>query len=218
MFIFKTNKWGIAIPHILFTLLGFYFLYLICKRYLRSIFAWIATFALVVFHRDLIFHSFELRPYAVLPTLALAAFYFTEQIVSRNYCLTLARKTLIGFFFIFIIIFHIYRSLILFFTFVYFLLRESVERTFGGIFKHSYRFILVVIIIGLPLFLRYSMDNQFITKGTGKNIFEFIPNPAVNFFGFVKVNLCNLVGRKILYLLTIALIFTFFLLQRARLQ
>lgn len=220
VFFFKVNKWGIAIPHILFTLLGFYLLYLICKRYFYSIFAWVATFALVAVHRDLIFHSFELRPYGVLPTLALSAFYFTEEIVSKRYSLSLARKILIGCSFIFTIIYHVYGAIILFFTFIYFLLRESKERTFADIFKHCYRFILVMVIIGLPLYLWYSVGSpQFYKKcGYPSYSFEYIPNPIVNFFGFIKCNLCNLVGRKKLYPLGVFLIFPFVLPYRKRLQ
>ncbi len=218
VFFFKANKWGIAIPHILFTLLGFYLLYLICRRYFHSIFAWVATFTLVAVHRELIFHSFELRPYSVLPTLALAAFYFTEEIVSKRYSLSLTRKILIGFTFVFTIIYHAYGVIILFFTFVYFLLRESGERTFGDIFKHSYRFMFVIVIIGLSLYLWYSVGNPHVINGMGRNIFQYVPNPAVNLFAFIKCNLCNLVGKKILYLLAVFLIFPFLFPQRERLQ
>ncbi len=218
VFFFKTNKWGIAIPHILFTIVGFYLLYLICKRYFHSIFAWVATFALVAVNRDLIFHSFELRPYAVLPTLALAAFYFTEEIVSKRYSLSLARKVLIGFFFIFTIIYHAYGAIILFFIFVYLMLRESKERTFGDIFKNIYRFMLVIILIGLPLYLWYSVGNPYVINGVGYNVFQYVPNPVVNIFAFIKSNLCNLIGNKILYPLAVFLIFPFILPYRERLQ
>lgn len=217
-FFFKANKWVVAIPHILFTLLGFYLLYLICRRYFHSIFAWVATFALVAVHRDLIFHSFELRPYAVLPTLALAVFYFTEEIVSKRYSLSLARKVLIGFFFIFTIIYHAYGAIILFFTFIYFLLRESGERSSREIFRHNYNFIGIMIIIGLPLFLWYSIGNPYLVNRMNYNVFEFIPNPAVHFFRFIKVVLCCLTGNKILYPLAVSLIFPFLLPYRIRLQ
>lgn len=218
VFIFKANKWGIAIPHILFTFLGFYLLYLICKRYFYSVFAWVVTFALVAVHRELIFHSFELRPYAVLPSLALAAFYFTEEIVSNRYSIALARKILIGCFFIFTVIFHTYGTIILFFVFIYFLLRESKKRAFGDIIKHCYRFMFVVIIIGLPLYLWYSVGNSSVINGIGYDTFQYIPNPLVNFFAFTKSNLCNLIGNKVLYPLAVLLIFPWILPYRERLQ
>lgn len=218
VFFFKTNKWGIAIPHILFTLLGFYLLYLICRRYFHSIFPWITTFALVAVHRDLIFHSFELRPYAVLPTLALAAFYLNEEIVSKRYSLSLARKILIGLFYIFTTIYHAYGAIILFFTFVYFLLRESKMCSFSDIFKHCYRFVLIVILTGLPLYLWYSVGNSRAINGIGYDVFQYVPNPAVSLFDFIKSNLCNLVGNKKLYPLSVFLIFPFILPYRERLQ
>lgn len=218
VFLFKNNKWGIAIPHILFTLLGFYLLYLICKRYLHSTFAWIATFALFATHRELIIHSFELRPYAVLPTLALAAFYFIEQIVSSRYNLSFRQKALIGLCFIFTIIYHSYGSVILFFTFAYFLLRESGERNLSEIFRHNYRFIGIMIITGLPLFLWYSLNNPYLSKVMNFDVFQFIPNPIIWPFAFIKCVLCNLTGYKKLYFLALALIFPFVLPYRIRLQ
>lgn len=218
VFLFKTNKWGIAIPHILFAFLSFYFLYRICKRYLHSIFAWVTTFALVAVHRDLIFHSFELRPYAVLPTLALAAFYYSEQIVSNRYYLSLTRKALIGFIFIFIIIYHTYGIIILLCSFAYVLLRESGKRAFKEAIKHSYRFITVIILLGVPLFLWFSIGNPHLITGVGRKIFEFIPDPSVNFFGFIKTVLCCLTGNKILYFLAISLLFPFIFPFRERLQ
>jgi len=165
----------------------------------------------------LIFHSFELRPYAVLPTLALAAFYFIEQIVSSRYRLSLTRKILIGALFIFTIIYHVYGGFILFFTFVYFLLRESAERNFKELFRRNFNFIGAMIIIGLPLFLWYS-TGPYVAHRMSYDIFEYIPNPMVYFFRFIKVVLCCTTGNKILYPLAVALIFPFILPYRNRLQ
>jgi len=220
VYFFKTNKWGNAIPHILLTLLGFYLLYLICRRYFHSVFSWIATFALVAVHRDLIFHSFELRQYSVLPVIALTAFYFTEEIISKRYSLSLARKVFIGFLFTFSIIYHVYGAIILFFTFVYFMLRESGERSFSDIFRHNFRFILTLVIIGLPLYLWYSLGSPEFYKSSGYIVytFEYIPNPVYDFFSFVKSNLCNLVGNRALYFLGLALIFPFIFPYRERLK
>ena len=68
---FGLNKWGIMVPHIILTILGFLLLYKLCQLYFKTTWGYVAAFALVCFHRELIFHSFEFRPYAVLPTLAL---------------------------------------------------------------------------------------------------------------------------------------------------
>lgn len=218
VFFFKTNKWGVSIPHILFTLLGFYFLYLICKRYFHSIFAWIATFALVAIHRELIVHSFELRPYAILPVLALATFYFAEQIVSSRFYLSVARKVMLGLFFVFVIIYHAHGIIILALVFIYFLLCESAGRSFKEIFIHNYRFLGIMVITGSFLFLWYSAGNPYLTKGMDYNIFQFVPNPIINPFAFIKCILGNLIGDKKLYLLALALIFPFLLPYRIRFQ
>ncbi|MCK4912826.1 MAG: hypothetical protein KAS05_03785 [Candidatus Omnitrophica bacterium] len=215
---FKTNKLGIAIPHILFTLLGFYFLYLICKRYFHSIFAWIATFVLVAVHRDLIFHSFELRPYAVLPTLALGVFYFSEQIASGRHRLSLAQKIAIGSLFIFTSIYHVYGSIILFCILAYFLLRELGTRTLGEIDRHNYRFIGVIVIVGTLLFLWYFLGNPYSSKGIGCEVFKYIPDPPVSLFGLIKSVLSCLAGKKTLYFLGIFLVFPFILPFRDRLK
>jgi 4-amino-4-deoxy-L-arabinose transferase-like glycosyltransferase len=219
-YLFKTDKWGVAIPHILLTLLGFYLLYLICRRYFHSIFAWIVTFALVAVHRDLIFHAFELRPYGVLPTFALLAFYFTEEIFSKHYSLSLARKILIGFSFLFTVIYQVYGAIILFFIFVYFALRESGERSFIDIFKRNYRLILTLLIMVVPLYLWYSVGSPHVYKTSGYSgrTFDYIPNPAVDFFAFVKSNFCNLTGNRVLYPLMFTLIFPFILPYPKRLQ
>jgi len=218
VFLFPLNKWNILIPHILFTFLTFYLLYLICKRYFHSIFAWIATFALVAVHRDLVFHSFELRPYAVLPALALAVFYFSEAIVSSYYRLSPIQKASIGFVFVFTVIFHAYGAVILFFIIAYFILRELTEKPFKEVFKHNYRFLSVITVICLPLFLWYSMNNVHTVKGMGKSVFEYIPSPALDIYGFVKVVLCCLIGNKFLYPLAVLLTCPFFLPYKQRLQ
>jgi len=41
--IFSYNKWGLAIPHIIATIIGFYILYLICKKYFKSIWGYIVS-------------------------------------------------------------------------------------------------------------------------------------------------------------------------------
>ena len=220
VFLFKSNKWGVSIPHIILTLLSFYFLYIICKRHLHSVLAWIVTFTLMAVHRDLIFHQLELRAYAVLPLLSLAAFCFMEEVISKKYSLTRPRKTLILFAFIFIIIFHIYGAIILFFTMAYFVLSESKERTFRDIFMRNSRFLATIVLIGLPLYLWYSVGSPQTYKASGylAYTFEYIPNPVDNLFGFIKTNLCNLVGNKKLYPLGIFLLVPFILPLRQRLQ
>jgi len=39
------NKWGLAIPHVGSTLVGLYLLYVLCRKYFKTIFGYIVTFA-----------------------------------------------------------------------------------------------------------------------------------------------------------------------------
>ena len=109
---FKTNKWGIALPHIISTLLGFYFLYRLCRKYLSTIPGYIIVFAIVCFNKYLILHSFELRPYAVLPTLYLANLYLSAQVIENYKLINKTKKGLLSLYFIFSMFYHAYGVII----------------------------------------------------------------------------------------------------------
>jgi len=117
---FGDNKWGLAIPHILITIIGFYFLYLIGKRYFKTIWGFVVAFAVVCFNQYLIFQSFEFRPYAVLPTLALASFYLIDTVFTEYSFLGRWKKFFIGLFFILTIWFHAFGILIILFPLFFF--------------------------------------------------------------------------------------------------
>ncbi|MDD3296628.1 MAG: hypothetical protein PHU64_04620 [Candidatus Omnitrophica bacterium] len=110
--IFSYNKWGLAIPHIIATILGFYILYLICKQYFKTIWGYIITFTIVCFNATLIIHATEIRVYAVLPTLALGAFYLSKKLIDQNINMSIKGKWGIGIFFVLTIWFHAYGILI----------------------------------------------------------------------------------------------------------
>ena len=42
--IFGLHKWGLAIPHILLTIVGFYFLYKVCRYYCKSVWGYAIVF------------------------------------------------------------------------------------------------------------------------------------------------------------------------------
>jgi len=92
-----------AIPHILVTILGFFLLYKICQRHFKTVLGFVVTFSIVCFNQYSIFHSFELRPYAVLPTLVLASCYLSDSFVSEYDRLSRNKKISIGLFYIFTI-------------------------------------------------------------------------------------------------------------------
>lgn len=216
--IFGLNKWGIMIPHIIATFIGFYLLYLICRRYLRSSVSYAVVFGLACFNPELIFHSFEFRPYSVLATLSLAVFYFSDTLICQKHQLGRGRKFWIGVLFIFTVFYHAYGAMILFFITVFFAMKEMAVRSFKEILADSWRFYILVSLIALPVFLWYAMGSSVVaTKlSLGIDTFQFIPNPLVNLVGFLKGVFCNLTGDRRLYFLCAGIIFSFLIPHKNR--
>lgn len=96
--IFGIGKWEVNIPNYFIAFLSFYFLYLLCQKYLKTFLGFFIAFLLLCFNGNLIFHSFELRPYAVLPTLSLGSFYFAGLIVCDWRKISALKKSLMGLF------------------------------------------------------------------------------------------------------------------------
>ena len=207
--IFSFNKWGLAIPHILATILGFYLLYLICRLYFKTIWGYIITFSVVCFNSNLINHATEIRPYAVLPTLALASLYLSELLINRI-DLSPIRKFFIGMFFILIICFQAYGVFIVFLSLVFVLLNKPRTRSFASFFKSISKTMLFVFLIAMPFWI-FCVFGPFHIRFEliKRNVFEFIPNPCNNITGFLKGIFGNLVGFKKLYFLLVSLIFPF---------
>jgi len=205
--IFGMNKWGINIPHILSAILGFFLFYLVCKRYLKSKIGWIIAFSLLCFHRELIFHGFEFRPYAVLPTLSLACFYFSEDIVDRIHVLSKIKQFFIGVLFVSIIVYHAYGAMIVFFCMLFFMSCALDKREVMCMIKDLSPFLIMLALVAIPLFLWYATGNKGInildasTNKHNYDVFRFIPNPVIDIIGFLKGVFCNLVGNKKFYFL-----------------
>lgn len=199
---FGENKWGVMIPHILFTFVGFYLLYLLCQRYFKTTLGFMITFALVAFNENLIYHNFELRPYSVLPTLAIGGLFFTNLLFSEFSRLTKWHKFWIGAFYVFMVIYHVYGLICLSFIFVFeFLARykDPAAEMKKALFKKY--FFSLYFILGI-LWIWYASPNlgwfgldakRFQTE---RPTFEFIPNPAINFIGFLKGIFGNLLATK----------------------
>lgn len=148
--IFAYNKWGLAIPHIIATILGFYLLYLICKRYFKTIWGYVITFSIVGFNGTLIWHATEIRPYAVLPTLALAAFYLSQELVNQNITMSTKKKWAIGVFFVLVIWFHEYGIAILSLPVIFSLLTKRKDKNFNIILKDAFKLLIIVLIVAMP--------------------------------------------------------------------
>lgn len=212
---FSYNKWGLAIPHIVATILGFYLLYLICERYFQTIWGYLITFIVVCFNATLIHHATEIRPYAVLPTLALATFYLSQMLVDQNVKLSISKKWGVGLFFVFVIWFHTFGILMVFSSLTFCLLTKLWDKDFGVIFKSTAMFIFIVLCIAMPFWF-YSFFSSIPLAQYDKNVFEYIRNPTVDIIGFLKDIFGNLIGYKKLYFLLIGVITPFFVPYKDR--
>ncbi len=207
--IFGDNKWGLAIPHIIATVLGFYLLYLICKLYFKTIWGYIITFVIVCFNATLIIHATELRPYAILPTLALATFFFSRLLVEQP-DISIKKKWLLGAFFVLAIWTHVYGIAMFFLAVTFNLLSKLYDKSFKAILKTNMRLFFIVLCIAMPLWF-YSVfgPHKPIPAFYGPVMFAHIPNPVIDIIGFLKAIFGNLMGYKKLYLLLVSIIFPF---------
>jgi len=212
------NKWGLAIPHIISTILGFWLLYLICRRYFKTVWGYLITFTVVCFNPTLLQHAFEIRRYAVLPTLALACLYLAFKLVDQNIKMSLKKKWLIAAFFILTIWFDIYGVVILCLPLLFALLTKRGDSEFSTITKHTIKFMSIVLCLAMPLWF-YSVFGPHAKFGS-MNVFLYIPNPLLDIVGFLKGIFANLVGyrHKPLYLLLIGLLFPFLIPDKKRFQ
>jgi len=215
--IFQYNKFWVAIPLIISTLFGFYFLYRISIKYLKTYLGFITAFTIYTFNSQLIFHSLELRPYSFLATFGLAVFYYTDLIFSDFSSITKQRKFLIWLFFILIIIFHTYGILILTSITMYFYLRQRKTGYFKENLKDILYFYIFLAIIGGLIWLWYSSGGMGI-KGLYRGTFQFIPNPFSTPMGFVKGILGNLVGEKKFIFFFLAPILSFLFCSQKRME
>lgn len=196
-----TSKWAIAVPHIIVTVIGFYFLYLICARYLKTALAWVITFSILALNSTLQYHSFELRPYAVLPTLYLAVFYFSETIVCNYQQTSRSKKFLIGLFFVLVVVYHAYGIMMIALCLFYFILSESKDRPFISSLRLIAPFAIGFSLIALPLFLWYATRisdaydyEAFVARNL--NTFDYIPNPLTALNNFFRSVFNYLMGYK----------------------
>ncbi|MBF0386303.1 MAG: glycosyltransferase family 39 protein [Candidatus Omnitrophica bacterium] len=214
--IFSMNKWGLAIPHMGATLLGFYLLYLICRRYLKSVLGYVVTFSIVCFNATLIWHATEIRTYAVLPTVALASLYLWLRIIDANGYLSMGKKVVAGVVFVFILWFHVYGIVMFFFTGLYALLTRVKDKSFFIILKNVAPFVLVVLCLAAPLWLLSTFGPHLANPTSNNDTFQFIPSPSRDMIGFLKGVFGNLIGDKRLYFLLLGGVAPFVIPYRQR--
>lgn len=209
--IFSYNKWGLAIPCIISTISGFYILYLICKRYFKSIWGYVITFSIVCFNATLIFHATEIRTYSMLPTLALAAFYVIQKIADSNFKLSTSKQIGATIFFVLVIWFHVYGIVMCAISLLFALLVKFKENDFKNSLKNALFFVGPILVFAMPLWLYCVLVAPMDVSSFGIDTFLFIPSPLKDFVGFSKGIFCNLIGYKILYFLALGMLFPFFI-------
>lgn len=193
---FGTNKWAINIPNYFITFFGFYFLYLICQKYLKTFWGYLIAFLIICINPHLIFHSFEFRPYAVLPTLSLASFYFAEMVVSERQ-LPILKKILIGTFFIFAIIYHVFGLMIVGLCLLYFIIIEANKSSYKEVIKRLMPFLLPAGLLGFLLFIWFTSGTiwEEVQKGNWQT-FDYYPDPVNDFVHFIRQVSFNLMAQK----------------------
>lgn len=206
--IFLYNKWGLAIPCIIATVIGFYLLYLICKRYFKSIWGYLITFSIVCFNVTLINHATEIRTYAFLPTLALGTFYLFQRIADLNLDLSAVKKIGVIVLFVLVIWFHVYGILMFFSCFLFTLLAKYKEIDFKIYLKEVIVFTGIILCFAMPLWL-YSVFGPHLSLAVNINPFDYIPNPLHNALGFLKGIIGNMMGVKKLYFLLLGILVPF---------
>ncbi len=168
----------VAIPHAIVTLLGFYLLYLLCKHYFRTVFGYLVAFVLLCFNHLLIFHALEIRPYSVLPTLALACFYFTKDVISRN---EINNRQNMKYFiviilFVITILFHPFGIVIAFFVLLFHILNQLKDEPLIDVIRRNAKFIGTISAIVIVPWI-YFVVGIILVPPIDQQVFEFTPNP-----------------------------------------
>jgi len=192
-----SNKWLLAIPHAIVTLLGFWVFYLICKKYMKTIWGCLIAFAVFAFNEELRIHAYEVRPYAVLPTLSLASFYFQHKLILEPETLKKWQKWAMGLFFLVTILYHAYGIMIAFLPTIFFLGLILREPNFWQRFKKIFLYFLPIVILAAPLWIISIFGHHLIVSAYGT--FEYTPNPIVDPIAFLKFIFGNLTGYRKFY-------------------
>ncbi len=189
--VFGDDRWGMNIPHILMTMLGFYFFYLLCRRYIKHIIPFTVALLCFDYQSNLIFHAFEFRPYTVLTTLALGLLFFFERSMEGAYQ-NLGKKFWLFLFIVFSVWYHAYGILMVGVIAAYFLAREKNSCQTQR-WRDFLKFIVLCLGVSMPIFLFYASGTVW-EKDLDYNPFLYIVNPVVDPVQFMRSVIGNLVG------------------------
>jgi hypothetical protein len=225
--LFGYNKWGLMLPHLVFTIIGFYVLYLIAQKYLKTTGAFIICFAVVAFNATLIQHALEIRYYAVFPTLVLVFFYLSDELWSVKFKAALMKKMLFSLFTVLLIWFHVYGLFAVGFLTLYFFFLHNKDEDFSLV--KTLALFIPILCVALPLWIycvflnhlqygtSYNVDNGTFYADQ-RNVYQFIPNPLISISGFMKGIFGNLMGQKFFYILYGILVLAWIVPHKERLK
>lgn len=208
--IFGMNKWWLAVGHLLFTILGFYLLFVLCRRYMRSWIGFTGAFLIYALNFNLVYDSLEFRPYGVLAVLALASLWIAYQLKDHSQNMSLGRKFSIALAGIFIINYHAYGIIIFMLPLIFVLITSGVDLIRKDLSARAFRqllpwrFLSISLTVAVLIWLWYASSNKFgASIVTRPNIFQYIANPSIAPISFLKGVIGNLLGNRIFYVLLI---------------
>lgn len=208
---FGQNKWGLAIPHIISTFLGFYFLFLLCREYFKTICGYIITFSIFAYNYNLIYHAFEIRPYSVIVTLTMVSFLICKYI-TENQDPPPGIRVLVCMYIYLVSFFHLWTAYSLFFIYIFHLLASRKDKSLRSVLFGNIKHYGVAVILALPL-LWAVLSAPDPSWGSTPDTFAFIPKGIVP---VIKGVIGNLIGPRRFYILLAGLIISFLIPHRQR--
>lgn len=180
----------LIIPHALFMLAGFILLYFLCETFISTATGKIIAFILFSFNSTLIYHALGFRPYAVLPTLAMANLYFLYLFLKNKNILTYLFYILTIFF---TCIYHAYGILLVGFPIIFCCGLVKIAKT-----DTTKTFITFIKFLGIPLILSVLAWAYYASYNT----FGMTPNAMQS-----KVDPFQFIPQKILFQTTVTFLF-----------
>lgn len=166
----RGDIWWLASPKIIITLLGFIGLFLYFKDNVYGI----VGMMMYAFNNQLVYHAFEMRPYAVLPELAIFNFLLCHLAFknSKGYWI------LYSLLFFFTCIYHAYGVLIAGLPFIYYLFKQAPCR------DRCFKAFIGVVVASLGAWAYYASFNTFgVTPNANQAVVDpFQYMPVKNFF------------------------------------
>jgi len=178
-----SSRWLLIFPHLCTMVAGFYVLYRICLEDYETDWGPITVFLLYTANANLIFHALELRPYAVLPVLALV-FYWRAKHSLREEHWSLADRLRWGFLVFLTLTFHLYGVLMMAAFITYHVLSSRETQPLVNVLRRPWLSTTVAAgLLALPIWLYYVLPGRNLNHGY--DTFEFTGHSLLHKVSFV---------------------------------